>query len=343
MCKDDKKFPENPQIGASAEQAAAAAKKIDEFLSHMLFLKELLMMGTCSPSSVDTHLSLARYNYDDLAQMLGAPAHLDGKLNEVTAMLREANGRIRDLEQSMGEAVPPEAAIEGYKAVCNAFESWYALSGFDYASCQYGPHGITADFSDELSLEKSAQSRVFGYHGDKELKFAVSDYVPLLDQASIDARVDGTRMELLDTDGNRRYIREVFAAAFPGSRICKFSSIRDGEDYLLKFEAFVGYQDVINWKRGLLKRAKADGRARTGRVYREYLDACSKLESREWKRYADPKTIEKTEAEKQKSAGLIGEYEALAAGSDTEKLQAWLTENSLDAAADFEGTLYATA
>lgn len=334
----------NPQINLDAEASQKAANEAMEAAQQLAFLSRLLEAGTCSPSSVETHLKLTRGYYDNLSAMLGGKGVLDKEHAELTRMLREANEKARSLERAVGQKAEFETVISGFKILCEAFESWYSLSGFHYANVQHSPYGLTADFSDELEHYESQESRVFGHFGDKTLKHAIVSCCPGLDLDKMDIRVDGTRHEMLDTEKNKKYLRDFILLSFPEARITGFKSNFDQGDYTLRFSIHVTWPDLNAWKQRMLETARTGGKARTGRVYLARIDAKAKLASKTWTGYATPDMLEETQANLQHTESLISYYEGILQMTDNiERANAmakFLADNGLDLVKDFEGDLY---
>lgn len=336
----------NPQIGLGIDASRKAADLSMKMARQLAFLSELLEAGTCSPSSVDTHMRLTRSQYEDLSAMLGGKDVMDAEHAETTRMLRDANARLARMEQAAGEKTSFEAVMAGFKALCDAFDSWYSLSGFEYAKTEYSKYGLRAEVSHELDLYESDEDRAMSHFGDKALKSAIMSCHKGVDFGKLDLRVDGTRYELLDTEKNRKYLKKFVAASFPGAHVSDFRSMRDGGDYLLRFTVSMGWDDVDGWKQRMLAMAKKKSRhgIKTGKIYLDRIDAHAKLASRTWLGYAPQDMIDRTKADLERLDGLASRYEAILAmprksGRDA-ALADFLLQNGLDRETDLEGSLY---
>lgn len=208
-------------------------------LDQLSFLRQLVMSDKLSRSDVKTHLQLLRYTYENLSKNLDNGETVSAELESVTAMLRSANERIRDLESQLGAGLTGDALSAGMKYYEDLFRAWYERAGFHYATVTFTPWCVHADFGDELTKP-----------GQPEAHCAPR---ALFDRMRVEYSINGLEKHedtfkdiLLATDYNRDELARIFRSAFPGSRISKFEYHKDRELWTMRFEALVPFQDIYN-------------------------------------------------------------------------------------------------
>ena len=219
-----------------------------EMASQLVFLAGIVRNGQLSKSDVATHLGLCDHQIKELASALGQGSFLDEKLDSVTADLKQANKRIREMEASSGSKLSANAVCGALRHYEDIFRTWCALTGFHYASVQYAPRGLICDFSSEIEgLEGTDKARIATMHlGDKEIAEKIIRHTPYVFK---DAYVceDGLRTELLDTESNRNLLKELFATDFPQSHLSSLTSRSDRGQYLLGCVVYITYEDLQRW------------------------------------------------------------------------------------------------
>lgn len=342
----EKTIPENPQLNIPQADCAKAYKKIAEAVAQLSFLGHSLEMGRCTPEDVKTILGLYRFGFDDLSSLLDGGDTISTELEESKRMLRAANARIAELERSIGQTASAEMVLQGFKALCEAFDTWWTLAGFHYARTEYTTRGITASFSDELEKnEEKVISRVASaVFGDRQLAMVIAPYVSYQFEKGWETHSDGHRLMLADCDANRKRLLKLFKESFPNSSVIEFCSHCDRDRFLLRFKVFVPFSDVSAWREKCLHEARRSGAVRTGRLYMERIDLVSKLESKYWRKYTAQSIIEGAKLKLAKDYALIEQYESILSegtpGEQAERLQAFAEENCLDIKEDLEGTLF---
>ncbi len=145
------------------------------------------------------------------------------------------------------------------------FETWYTLSGFHYASLSYSPWQMMAEFSSEITQFRKSDDRTDWCHRQKDLAAKAEPVTPYLFQESpvlgdtYDVRTETYHKELLDTDNNRNKLKQLFHGTFPGSRIWKFESHNDNNDFLLRFTVYIPYSGIWAWKEKVLAQDAGKG------------------------------------------------------------------------------------
>lgn len=231
-------------VDLDQEGTAAAHKAIRDAIQSLSFLDQILQAKRITKADVATHLGLFRHNFDDLSKALQANQFLDGKLEGAYADLRRANAHIRELESQLGKGVTGEALSAAIRKFDDMFCAWYALSGFHYASVEYTPWGLDADFSDELARQDEDPEYLPRKARGDGLAIMKPGVPYAFSGTGHDFFDNGYRLHLADTDRNRAALKELIAAYFPQGHITQFKSTPDRDIYLLRFQVFVPYPDI---------------------------------------------------------------------------------------------------
>lgn len=223
------------------------------------FLYEKLRTGCVLRSDVKTHLGLLRHTFNDLNRLLDGGSFLDAKLEETTAMLRQANQELHALRQATGLRITAKEGSAFIQAMSRAVTTWYELCGFRYASQTTCAWNITLDFSSEVKLCRDGLDTGSVRSGIKELAGTAGSVTKYQfgDCSGYDLRKEDYHMELLDTDNNRTRLRNLFGNAFPNSQVTDFRSMLDRGIYLLRVSVNIPYEDIEAW---LLSTGFLDGK-----------------------------------------------------------------------------------
>lgn len=256
---------DNEKIPMTPEERQEAVQVIQKLHSQTGFLAELLGMDAVGRSEAETHMSLMRHSYDDLAALLRTDT-ISTDLDRTHALCREANARVHELEQQLGRETTAEAAVQKIKLLDRWFGTWWELSGFKYLSTQWAPWCITFETSDDIDHKSDTGHDLI--HGDQLLALKVAPVVPYLFDG-MDVRKDTFHDELLLTDRNVRILREKFTAVFPGARLNKIEAHADGDNILLRVKGSVPWTDIEAWHDRALAEASGLTDRPTGKLFAE--------------------------------------------------------------------------
>ena len=265
------------------EDAAAAAEKVaSQTVQQLNFFAHLLKIRKCGQTEVDTHMSLLRNSFDDLAQILGKDV-LSSRLAETQLLLREANGKISDLERKLGAEADTDTAMAKLRSLEERFETWYQLSGFHYATLTYYRNGINADFSDEIEHNRDTGPHI--HLGDKALAVQIAPVVPYLFESGYDILKDNFHDNLLDTDKNKQALKDLFLTTFPGSHINGYKSHRNNDNFALRVEVYIPYKSIDIWYKNVVQKAAELGSYPVGKLYVRKTELESMLNSKSYLTY----------------------------------------------------------
>lgn len=234
-------------VELTPENTEKAAKCVAKTISALEFFYERIKSGTLHKADVKTHISLLRYEFNDLNELLDGGQFLSEKLEETMAMLREANKQIKLLETQSGSNVTSVNGQAFIKYMHDAITTWYELSGFHYGSSTTNIRGINLEMSEELEDEYAGSERCNMSLGRKDIAEKVVSWTPWQFGSGYDVQTDGLRMSLLDTDNNRTRLKALFTSVFPDSHIYEFKSYCDRNLYMLRTNVFIPFTDIERW------------------------------------------------------------------------------------------------
>lgn len=236
-------------VKLSQTDAQEAMNAIAGLNDAILFLYEKLKTGHVSRSDVKTHLGLLRHTFNDLNRLLDGDMFLNDKLEETTALLRQANQELHALRQTTGLRVTAREGSAFIQSMSRAVVTWYELCGFRYASQETNTWNIRLDFSSEIKLCRDGLDVGAIRSGMKDLAETARSVTKYQfgDLSGYDLRKEDYHMELLDTDNNRTRLRNLFKSVFPNSQVTDFRSMLDRGIYLLRISVNIPYEDIEAW------------------------------------------------------------------------------------------------
>lgn len=226
-------YQDNTPVILTEEERAEARKTLIQM--HDLVQFGLMLIGTKEqPTDIDRnavhslmglnssyHASLAKIlKYEDILVQEQEMKHKE---------IREANLRIRELEEELGKKVSGEAISCALKEAGKKFRNWYKKAGFQYvADIRVNEYGILSGrITSELNENAPAE-------------FVCKDATICKDATK----------EMEDTDNNRALLTHIFCQAFPGSSVVKFESrrnFRDKEDtsFILEADVKIPVEEIL--------------------------------------------------------------------------------------------------
>lgn len=234
-------------VNMTIETSGEAFRTIQHLRQSLAFFSTQLADGKLMKSDVQTHMSLIRQSYDDMARLLNHGDVLSKELEETQALCRAANQRCRELEQQLGQSVTAKAVEAGLKRLITIFEAWYELAGFHYAKIEVNPYGcLLCDFSSQIALEETRRER----NRTDEYRQILENKVPYLfkdtPDKKFDLQKDTYHNDLMDTDNNKKLLTTAFNNWFPNSSIYGYKTRKDRGQFLLSVQIRIEFQDIEN-------------------------------------------------------------------------------------------------
>lgn len=202
-----------------ADKRAVALKEIRELLSGLSMLaKEVDAKSTLDPQLTHAVLSVTEFRIADLAKMAGIQIHTQAEIEDRHARLRQANGRIRELEQQLGQAVSPEHLGAGLKALSSKLQKWWRVEGFGHVS--------DMDFNEYGSLKVKLSCHLHGAFRLVDSPTPVSDkqaridwMQSLRDRGFVIVKEDGYDAGVVDCDASRTTLQELLQRRLPSCKV----------------------------------------------------------------------------------------------------------------------------
>ncbi|MBE0335095.1 hypothetical protein E0698_01040 [Paenibacillus sp. 23TSA30-6] len=196
-----------------------AAKQLHDWINTDSLSQE---MARILPSLVESHFA-------DISKLLNYESVLTREKEERHRLIREANGRIRELERQMGESKPVDGLKEQLRHLADTVSDWWNNYGFHHVS-------------DEVFTENGHYKARFCFMLDYISTFTDT---PVTDKKNRKERLqelkeegydiiyeDGDRSpKLIDNDNNRQRLIGLIKGRFPSAEIVRtrnYNSRRSG-------------------------------------------------------------------------------------------------------------------
>ncbi|PIE91726.1 hypothetical protein CO726_30610 [Bacillus fungorum] len=178
----------------------------------------------------ETLLNLSEHHIAKVSNKVKYNSLSAANLEEKHAAVREANGRIRDLEEKIANMLPIDGLKEQLEKLSRTIDHWWDDLGFNYVrEIQYTKYGnILIEFG--FSLDPSFSSRYSDSPlSDAELQQRMIDD---LKERGFDFYEEGRRdYELIDNDNNRNLLIELLEERFPSMRLREFTNMAATKDH----------------------------------------------------------------------------------------------------------------
>lgn len=233
-------FNDHTPLNLTEEKKQEALKNIRDIQNSLAFFAQRIIDGA-RKDDVYTHLGLLEFQTADLSKATGYDGILAKQVEARNAEVRKLNQRIHELEDQRGAEVDATAVTAALKRYEDVFVSWYESCAFQYASVEYGPYGIQADFSNELS-----HTREKGLSRNNEVFAKFSMMTPFIPESEDwDIIKDDYHDELADTDRNRQNLIQLFTSAFPDVVIIEFKARKnDYGSFSLSINVHISFEDI---------------------------------------------------------------------------------------------------
>lgn len=222
--------------------AEAAKKLLRDINQSVSFFYTLIEQSEPHVSDAFTHLSLLESYITELSKITG----YDGMIAQENARryseLREANNKIRMLENQLGNQMSAQAVSSGIQRWTNLFTAWYEAAGFRYAKIETNGYTLIAEFSSEIA--NKPRRRI----SDEQSYNQIASHVNFIIHApDYDVNPERSHSDLLDTQNNKDRLIQLFTTTFPDSRISDFRSMAEYDKYYLRFTVTIPWPAIDNW------------------------------------------------------------------------------------------------
>lgn len=208
----------------SEDQQAVARRHLQDALLSCQTLMEAVSRTGQVPEVAASALAVAEFRLADVARLFGVETDGVAKQEERYAALRRANGRVRELEELLGQGASAQQTAAALKTLAKRLNQWWDQEGFGHIS--------EMRFTDGGHLDVTFSCHLFGAFRLLDSPTPVSDkqrraqWLQSLSERGYDVVDDeGSRdMELLDTDASRAVLLQLFAKHLPSSRVIAFTN-----------------------------------------------------------------------------------------------------------------------
>lgn len=194
------------------------------------------MQGSIDKTTVNTHLTSLEQDLQNLSDLTGH--------TNINDEIRSKDLRIRELESQINKVIEGNAVEHTLRHYEHIARCWHEAFGFDFASIEIEPSGLTLIVSSELTRGNDDL-----YLADDDFYIACTKHLtPLRDLDGIS--IDNDR--LLYTDKNKRLLFENLEEQFPNSCIYKYASRLYHGQCLLEPKMLLTYQDLAAFEKRML-------------------------------------------------------------------------------------------
>jgi hypothetical protein len=205
-----------------ADQHALAMKALRNMNGALSTIHSQLAAGNTLDTELTSNVLYVSEHYmADLGKAVGISTDGAKEITQRNAMLREANGRIRDLEHQLGGAMSPEMAQMQLKNLYEQLARWWKLEGFGHtAEVSFGRYGCQVELS----------CHMFGDFSILDSKTPVSDkdrkklwHEQLVARGFVLCDKDRD-LVVVDCEGSRKTLLDLFSMRLPSAKVISFKN-----------------------------------------------------------------------------------------------------------------------
>ena len=250
-------YSDETKVILSADKKKEALKKINEIMSSLDFIRQLVKEDNLVNNNVWSCMGVNEHLHAELSELLGYNSILAEEVKKRSSEIREKNTKIAQLEQMLGEQTSPDAVMGALRLYEDIFSAWLDSEGFHYASLQTHQWCIEAEFSAEMDFtnecaypKHDVYRRMWNHEVGAQQKV----------DCGWDIHIGQFYGEMLDTDNNKKHFSELIMSTFPNARITGFGSRRnDYGSFSMRPVVCIPYSDVAE----LYAKSKQEGNADT--------------------------------------------------------------------------------
>ena len=240
-----KTYNDDTKVILSQDEQKAVLKNINKMMSSLGFLRELTKDNNLVNNNVWSCLGINEHLIADISKSLGYDSIIAKEIEERHKEIRDANTRIRELEQEIGQGVSSDAVVGALRLYEDIFRAWYKTEGFDYVSCGYYQTGITGEFSARMDFCEECE------YPNNDVYLAMWKENSGAQKKSDDGwdirKGQFESGEMLDTENNKAKVTNLISTAFPNARINSFEARRnDYGTFSLRPNVYIPYKDICN-------------------------------------------------------------------------------------------------
>ncbi|SCN41892.1 hypothetical protein [Bacillus wiedmannii] len=207
---------QKPLVVLNEDQKAVTLKRLKDLCFAAQQMHEWLSKDKLTEEMKGTLISLSESHISVIAKETNYESDLARERDRRSNDLRNANLRIRELEEKMADMKPIDGLSEQLNALTNKIKGWWREIGFNYISemtfTEYG--GLDVKFAFSLTR----LSRIFSKKPISDKKDEVDKIQQLRDRGFVFMKEDN-ELQLVDNDTNKKLLISLLEARFPSISI----------------------------------------------------------------------------------------------------------------------------
>ncbi|HDX9587616.1 TPA: hypothetical protein ROX98_000531 [Bacillus pseudomycoides] len=223
----------------NADQKAVALKGLKDLFFAAKQMHEWLSEGNLTEEMKGTLISVSESYISDVAKATNYESNLAKERAERHADIRQANMRIRELEQQMADIKPIDGLKEQLKSLTQKIDAWWDEIGFNYISEMSFSKWGGLDIKFAFSLDRI---RTFSKTPVSDKEEDADKVQQLRDKGFIFTEED-RELHLADNDTNKRLLVQLLEERFPSITITgmeTWSGRRNREAHIRYVTAYIG-------------------------------------------------------------------------------------------------------
>ena len=199
------------EVVLNPDQKAIALKAAKDLIHGASYIHEMVEAGELCVEMRNNMCYLLDHYTKEICEPLGYASAAAQRIEEKHADIRKLNGRIRELEQQLGEAAPIDTVPKLLHNLKETIDDWWKAQGFGWIrDLNFGPYGtvhlkFSFLFDHIFSMSKTPVS-------DKESEQDKRKDLEMLGYIFI---VEERDYRLVDCDANRTLLMDLLTKRFP--------------------------------------------------------------------------------------------------------------------------------
>lgn len=227
--------PGNERVVLDKKSTTASIKHVKECLHALAFLKGQLESFQTDGGvdvlldDISSALSVMEYEWAALAKLLSVPSAIARKVAERSAALREANMKIRALEEKLGGEITGEQVQCALYNASEALRRWWKEIGFSrVSSIEFGKYACDVELS--LSIPELAPWEDAEDNGRIAPGQAMVLWAESMQQCGfvLMSEDDGRDRYVVDCDSSAAALDKIIKSGLPSAQIRERKTVRRG-------------------------------------------------------------------------------------------------------------------
>lgn len=239
----------SPYVEISANDKEAVKKELTHLIHAAHSLLDDIKKDQLRPENAGMMVSLLESYQVDVGKLLGYETELAKQREERFVEIREKNKEIDELQKQLASNKPIDGLQEQLRHLYDIVNKWWSEEGFyhisDYRYYALGHVGLKFCFMMDYKYSRQRDPENGTMNREEYLEYLKKQgYEPVYSE--------GNGMFLLDTEANRKVLKDFLKSRFPSIRINKYENrnmSRTDEDCMVIFEidaTIANLHDIVN-------------------------------------------------------------------------------------------------